>query len=226
MVDLFLPVAVVVVTGMTMALTSGAVLARLPEPAEPDGKTAYRALATPTFVLACAGLAAVAQLVALTTLPRSVLPLWTVLATVGVLLAAIDARTTWLPLVLTRGGWALMVVALGLSLLLGLTLVDVARSAAGAAVAGLLYVLMWRATRGGFGFGDVRFAPLLGAATAGQSWTLLVWGLVLGSVTGAVHGAVRLVAGRRGGFPYAPSMLAGSYLAAVGLQLLLGRPTP
>ena len=69
-------------------------------------------------------------------------------------------------------------------------------------------------TRGGIGFGDVRFAPLVGAATAATSWTLLAWALVLGSLTGALVGLVRLALRRRGSFAYAPSILAGAYLAA------------
>lgn len=68
-------------------------------------------------------------------------------------------------------------------------------------------------TRGGFGFGDVRYAPLVGAATATVSWTLLAWALVLGSLVGAVLGLVRLARRRRGAFAYAPAILAGSYLA-------------
>jgi leader peptidase (prepilin peptidase)/N-methyltransferase len=80
-------------------------------------------------------------------------------------------------------------------------------------VAGLLYLLVWRVSRGGFGFGDVRFAPLIGAATAAHSWSLLLLGLFAGSVLGAVHGGIRLVRRRAGPFPYAPAMLAGAYLA-------------
>jgi leader peptidase (prepilin peptidase)/N-methyltransferase len=146
-----------------------------------------------------------------------------VLATVGVLLAAIDGRTTWLPLSLTRGGWALMALAIGVSAVLGAAPGDVARTALGAVVAGGLYLLVWVISRGGFGFGDVRFAPMLGAATAAQSWTLLLWGLTLGTAVGAGHAAIRLLRGRPGNFPYAPSMLAGSYLAALALRLLLPR---
>ena len=51
----------------------------------------------------------------------------------------------------------------------------VVRAAAGAAIGGGLYLLVWLLSRGGFGFGDVRFAPLLGAAAAAEPWTLLWW---------------------------------------------------
>ena len=62
---------------------------------------------------------------------------------------------------------------------------------------------------------------MLGAATAAQSWTLLLWGLTLGTAVGAGHAGCRLLRRRQGVFPYAPSMLAGCYLAALALHLLL-----
>jgi leader peptidase (prepilin peptidase) / N-methyltransferase len=89
------------------------------------------------------------------------------------------------------------------------------RAATGAALAAGLYLLVWLASRGGFGFGDVRYAPLLGAAAAADSWPLLLSSLLAGTLLGAVHGTLRLLLRRRGSFPYAPAMLGGSYLAAV-----------
>jgi leader peptidase (prepilin peptidase)/N-methyltransferase len=96
--------------------------------------------------------------------------MWVVLATLGVLLAAIDARTSWLPLRLTQIAWLAMAIAALMSALLGGSVWVAARALAGAAIAGALYVLVWLISRGGFGFGDVRFAPLLGAAAAAGSW--------------------------------------------------------
>ena len=218
-----LALAVALVTGVVVAVSVRPVLVRLPEPvgvSESDDKIAYLDLGSRRFVLTCALVAVLAQAIALVALPLSVQPLWTVLAVCGVLLAAIDARTTWLPLRLTRLGWVLMALAAAASPLLGASLTDVLRTVGGAALAGSFYFLVWLVTKGGFGFGDVRFAPLLGAATASQSWTLLVWGLMLGNIVGAVHAGGRLVARLEGGFPYAPSMLAGCYLAVLALRLL------
>jgi len=211
-------------TAVLVAVGLRPVLRRLPEPAEGDGKIPYRDLPTPWFVLTCALSALVAQLVAWTLLPLAVQPLWTVLALIGVPLAAIDGRTTWLPLRLTRAAWLLMALALAGSWLLGLESADLLRTMAGAAVAGALYLVVWAVTRGGFGFGDVRFAPLLGAATASSSAALLIWALTLGTALGALHGGTRLLLGRQGGFPYAPSMLAGSYLAVLLLHLVAHPP--
>jgi leader peptidase (prepilin peptidase)/N-methyltransferase len=44
---------------------------------------------------------------------------------------------------------------------------------------------------------------------------LLWWTLLLGTVTGGLIGLLRLAQGRRGAFPYAPSMLVGAYAACV-----------
>jgi leader peptidase (prepilin peptidase)/N-methyltransferase len=209
------------VAGLVVALATAPVLRRLPEPVDGarEGKVPYPDLATFPFVLACAAWAVLAEVLAWALLPAQVQPLWTVLALCAVLLAVIDARTTWLPLPLTRVGWLLMAVAAVLTVPLGASAADLLRTGAGGAAAGLFYLVVWLVTRGGFGFGDVRYAPLLGAATAGESWTLLLWGLTLGTVVGAVHAAVRLARRLPGGFPYAPSMLAGVYLAALLLHV-------
>ncbi len=163
-------------------------------------------------------LSAVAVAIPALALPRPVLPGWLVLATLGLLLAAIDARTTWLPLPLTRVAWVAMAAATGVGAVLG-GWAQLVRGLGGFLVAGAVFGAIWLITRGGIGFGDVRFAPLVGAATAAASWTLLAWALVLGSLAGALVGLIRLAVGRRGAFAYAPSILAGAYLAAAATWL-------
>lgn len=211
----------VLVTALLCAGVAVPVLQWLPEPEEPDGKVAYRDLATPRFVLGCSLASAVAAAVAWATLPPPLQPLWTVLAVLGVLLAGVDAVTTWLPRSLTHATWAAMTVAT----LVGASLDDswalLLRAGLGAGVAGGLYLAVWLVSRGGFGFGDVRFAPLLGAAAGAGGQELLLWALMAGALLGAGLGVVRLLAGRRGSFPYAPTMLAGAYLAAL-LRAALG----
>jgi leader peptidase (prepilin peptidase)/N-methyltransferase len=220
MTDIRIVIASAVVIGLIMLFAVRPVLIRLPEPEEPAVKVAYHDLATTRFALSCSLLAMVAEAIALTTLPLIVQPLWAVLGTVGVFLAAIDGRTTWLPRRVTYLGWALMTLAVGLSAILAGGVDLILRTLAGAAIAGGLYLAIWFLTKGGFGFGDVRFAPLLGAAAASYSWTLLIWALTLGTAVGAGHGGSRLLAKKRGGFPYAPAMLAGTYLAALAVHQL------
>jgi len=188
------------------------VLPRLPEPADRDGKPLYRDLATPAFAVSCAALAGLAAAVAWLTGPPQIQPLWWVLSVLGVLLAVIDARTTWLPLRLTHAAWLAMAAA-AVAVWAAAGGSTALRAAAGAALAGALFLGVWFISRGGIGFGDVRFAPLVGAAAASASWSVLIWALLLGSLAGAVHGLVRLALRRTGAFPYAPTMLIGAYLA-------------
>ena len=200
-------------TMLGMVVLTRLILRRLPEPKDGEGKPRYADLATPRLVAGCALLAGAAVTIGWLTAPPAVQPLWWVLSSIGVLLAAIDALTTWLPLRLTQAAWVAMAVALLLTLPLGADWSTMLRAVAGAVLAGLLYLGVWLVSRGGFGFGDVRFAPLVGAATAAYSWSMLVWALLLGSVLGALYGMVRLARRRTGPFPYAPAMLVGAYLA-------------
>jgi len=219
--DVGVLIAVVLLTGLCTAVGVGPILRRLPEPVDADHtKTDYRDLASTQFSLACAALSMLGAVIMVVNLPESSWPAWTVLNTCGVLLVAIDARTTWLPLRLTQAAWCLAVVAAAIGATMTADPASLLRTVTGAASAGGLYFLGWLITRGGFGFGDVRFAPLLGAAAAGPSWTLLLWTLVLGTLVGGVHGLARLVRRRSGGFAYAPSMLAGAYVAAALLPHL------
>ena len=73
---------------------------------------------------------------------RPVLPGWLVLATLGLLLAAIDARTTWLPLPLTRVAWVAMAAATGVGALLG-GWAQLVRGLGGFLVAGAVFGLIW-----------------------------------------------------------------------------------
>ena len=207
--------AIALMIATTTGLLVRPLLRLLPEPVPGDGKPIYRDLGSTRFLVVCGVLAGIAAAASWLSLPRYAQPMWSVLAILGVLLAAIDARTSWLPLKLTRMAWLAMALATLLAALLGGVVWVAVRSAAGAAIAGGLYLLVWLISRGGFGFGDVRFAPLLGAAAAADSWTLLWWTLLLGTLVGGLVGVLRLALGQRQAFPYAPSMLVGAYAACL-----------
>ena len=101
------------------AVLAPLVLTRLPEPADGEGKPRYRDLATVPFVGGCAVLSGLAAAIAWLIGPPTIQPFWAVLSVLGVLLAAVDARTTWLPLPLTRAAWLAMIVAAAVVLALG-----------------------------------------------------------------------------------------------------------
>ncbi|WP_344804112.1 A24 family peptidase [Microlunatus ginsengisoli] len=210
-------------TAVLTGLAAGPILRRMPEPpaGEPDvdRKLPYAALADGRFALGCALVALALGWTSWALLPPRAQPPWVVLASVGTILALVDLRTTWLPLRLTRIGWLAMLLAVLLVAGLAADPAIAARGLVGGFAAGALYAIVWAVSRGGFGFGDVRFALLIGAAAGTVSWPLLIWALFLGSVLGGVIGLVLLARGRRQGFPYAPAMLLGCYLALAVLTL-------
>lgn len=201
--------------GAITGLTAPAVLRRLPEPGSGEDKVPYRALATWEFAWATGACAVAALAVVAARLPVAIWPVWIPLATLGVLLAGIDAVTTWLPLRLTRILWAATLISATVTLGLvdpGLRGGLAMRMVIGAIVVGAFFWAFWRWI-GGLGFGDVRLAPVLGAVTASVSWQILVLGLLIGTGLGALHGVVRQVRSRAGPFPYGPSLIAGAFVA-------------
>lgn len=198
---------------LLMILVTRPILGRLPEPADGDGKALYNDLGRPFFVASVAGCAAVGVAVSWSTVDPRGDPAWWVLSTLGLLLAAIDARTTWLPLALTRVSWLAMALAISVAGIAGADGWLILRASAGAAALGAFYGLIWWITRSGLGFGDVRYAPLVGAAAAADSWQLTGWAVVVGSLIGGIIGAIRLVARIPGSFPYAPTMVLGAFTA-------------
>jgi leader peptidase (prepilin peptidase)/N-methyltransferase len=86
----------------------------------------------------------------------------------------------------------------------------------GAAISLVIMLLVYWASRGGMGEGDVRLAPLLGAALGFLNPGLAPVGLLFGFATGAVVGIVVLVA-RRGdrktAIPFGPFLALGAVLA-------------
>lgn len=100
----------------------------------------------------------------------------------------------------------------------------------GAAIALAIMALIYWASRGGMGDGDVRLAPLLGGylgfLNPGFAPVGLFFGFVLGAVVGLGLMAVKR-AGRRTALPFGPFLAAGAVLAVFAGQwyvdLVLGR---
>ncbi|WP_432559132.1 prepilin peptidase [Granulicoccus sp. GXG6511] len=211
--------ALVAALGVLTGLATAPVLRALPEPVSDDArdKPLYRTLATSRFAIATAACAMAAGAVLALRLPPAAWVTWLPLSTVGMLLVAIDARTTWMPLPLSRALWLSTLVA-------GAAHVALAppadrgpvavRMALGAAAVGLFFWVFWRMS-GSLGFGDVRLAPVLGAVTASMSWSALIAGLLLGTIAGALHGVVRHARGRHGPFPYGPALTLGAFLGVL-----------
>lgn len=193
------------------------ILARLPEPDEPDGKPPYATLITPrvrwTLLVTSVGLQA-----ACVAAPVPVRLGFIVWGSSVLVLVAVDALTTWLPLALTR----LCALELAAGLACGLLLspdppMTLLGAIVGAAAARGFFWLVWRLSHQ-LGFGDVRLATLVGALAG--AWSLDAWwtSLLAGTLLGAAWAVVSATRRRHRGdppapFPYGPALWAGPYLA-------------
>ena len=147
-----------------------------------------------------------------------------------VALTWIDLRTKRLPREITY-----TTAAIGGPLLVVAALVEdeperIWMTLLGAAIALAIMALIYWASRGGMGDGDVRLAPLLGGylgfLNPGFAPVGLFFGFVLGAVVGLGLMAVKR-AGRRTALPFGPFLAAGAVLAVFAGQwyvdLVLGR---
>lgn len=205
-------VALGVGLALAIAAFTATILRHLPLPGdEPDARP-YAELISPRLFLIVLASSLAALVVSFLLAPWQTWPIWSVLGTVGVLLAVVDAHTGFLPLRLTWAFGGLVAVAVAATALLSASVTVVWVAALCGAGAGLLFWLLWR-IGGGLGFGDVRLASVLSVATGAVSLELAVWSLLLGGVAGVVWGLVaRIRRGSDGPFPYGPALVMGPYL--------------
>lgn len=217
------PLTISIIAAVTVALVWWWLVPRIPEPdaeelaaSTTDGeppKRLYRTLATPTSTLLVVTAAAITTAAVVWVTPPGTWPLWVTLTTAGLVLAAIDARTTWIPLQTTHIGWTAMGVAVLVSWWVGGWHVAAA-ALLGAALSMAVWWLVWFLSRGGFGFGDVRMAPLVGAPTMATSSTCFMWALLVGSLITLAWAVLdRTFTRRPRMIPWAPGYLAGAVVA-------------
>ncbi len=200
-----------------LALVTPALLRALPAPVDEPGADPYRRLATPATAIVVFVTVALAGTLVVVVIPTAA-PVWLGLVGPGVLAAVVDARTGYLPKRLAQAAWLL--TATGLLAASGWLGVDaLVRAVLGALAAGALFWAFWR-FGGGFGFGDVRLAPVIGAASAVVGWPLLAGALILGGLLGVGWGVAWRASGRGRAFPYGPALVAGPFLAIAASVLV------
>lgn len=112
-------------------------------------------------------------------------------------------------------GTVVATMLLGVGAALDGDLAQFGRALLGGAGYFLLLLLVALLARGGFGFGDVKLAALLGQFTAFRSWGSLFTGVVGAFVIGGLLSIGLLVlrrVGRKDAIPFGPSMVLGAYL--------------
>ena len=143
------------------------------------------------------------------------LPAYLYLVAVGVALALIDLDVHRLPDALTLPSYPVALVLLGAAAVAEGDWQALLRAVIGGVAAYGFYFAVWFAYPAGMGFGDVKLAGVIGIYLGWMSYGVLVTGLFLGFLLGAVIsiGLVLLAgAGRKTRVPFGPFMLAGTYL--------------
>ena len=141
------------------------------------------------------------------------IPWFLVLAAGCIALAIIDLETKRLPQPITV---TLAIVSIPGFIVAGLVSGEwpLLRVALSALMWLLVFGIPWYATAGrGVGFGDVKLAPVIGAALGWLGWSVSVVGLAAGLLLGTVVGLGLIVAsraGRKTAVPYGPFMITGA----------------
>lgn len=134
---------------------------------------------------------------------------------VGVWLGYVDWQTTFLPTRIIWTTYALLALVVVVISAISGDGDDAVRAAAGSAIYGGLFYLMWWITPG-FGFGDVRLGTLLGLGLGWLGWPALLLGfmggLFLGGFGGGLLALLKVIDARRN--PFGPYMLVAAGLAA------------
>lgn len=159
------------------------------------------------FVVLYMRLAALGQLVAV--------PAFLYFAALGLALALIDAKTHRLPDRLVLPSYPVLVVLLAAAAGLRADWWSFARALIGGAVLFAFFFLVALAYPAGLGFGDVKFAGLVGGVLAYLSWSALVLGVFAGFLLAAIVGVVLIAAGRASRstrIAFGPFMVLGALL--------------
>lgn len=210
--------AVPIAVAIALGLVTPRLLRALPPPVDEPASRPYVSLATRGFAAVALVLTALAGTLVLGLAPPYWFG-WAGLSTVGVVAAMIDARTGYLPSVLMRAGWVLTVAGTAVTAAVLADWQVLVRAAVGAAASAAL-IWVFHRIGGGFGFGDVRLAPIVGATAASVGWSTLFGALILGGLLGVLWGLVWRALGRGKAFPYGPALVAGPYLALVAAVLV------
>ena len=135
------------------------------------------------------------------------------LAWFGPLLSAIDLDVRRLPNRLLAVHGSLVALGVGADAIITGDLSIAIQAAVGAVVAFVVFWTLDRVRPGGFGWGDGKYIPIIGAATAAVSLSVAWWAFLIACVAAVVATPFRR---RRTAFPFGPWLAIGA-LAAIAL---------
>ena len=145
-----------------------------------------------------------------------VLPAFCIMGAALVALVWIDLREFRLPREITYTAFGMSLAVIVVAALVDGEPERIWQSLLGAGIALAIMGLIYVASRGGMGDGDVRLAPLLGLHLGYLNPGIVPIGLFLGFLIGAVVGVAMMAAsraGRKTALPFGPFLAAGTVLA-------------
>ncbi len=149
------------------------------------------------------------------------LPAFCILGAALVALVWIDLREQRLPREITYTAFVLSSIGLVIAAIVNDQPERIWQSALGAGIALAIMGVIYLASRGGMGDGDVRLAPLLGLHLGYLNPGIVPVGLFLGFLLGAVVGVAMMAvskAGRKTALPFGPFLAAGTVIAVFAGQ--------
>ncbi len=135
------------------------------------------------------------------------------LAWFGAWLSAIDLDVRRLPNRLLAVHGALVALGVGAAAIITGDLGIAIQAAVGAVVAFVVFWILDRVRPGGFGWGDGKYIPIIGASTASVSLTVAWWAFLIACVAAILATPFRR---RRTAFPFGPWLALGA-LAAIAM---------
>ncbi|NQV06743.1 prepilin peptidase [bacterium] len=145
-----------------------------------------------------------------------VLPAYWWFAAVGIVLTLTDLDHKRIPNRILIPGTIVGAVLLSVGAVLDGDPAALLRALGGGAAYFAGFLLLAIAARGGFGFGDVKLAFLLGGFLTYQSWRVLGVGVFAAFVVGGLVSVGLLIArkaGRRDAIAFGPAMVAGAWIS-------------
>ncbi|MEU5044531.1 A24 family peptidase [Streptomyces griseorubiginosus] len=168
-------------------------------------------------------MAVVSGVLAVVTGGHPELLVWLLLTPIAVVVAIVDVAVHRLPDVVIVPFGVCAVAGLGGAALLPGAGGSWRAALLGSLTLGACYLVLFLLNPGGFGFGDVKLAPALGAVLGWYGWGVLLIGTFAGYLFGALVGGGLLLlqrAGRKAAIPFGPFLLAGAFVG-----ILLGSRT-
>lgn len=140
------------------------------------------------------------------------------LASISIALTMIDIETHTLPNWIVLPSYVVGVVILGIASFTSGSLTPLVRAVIAAALMWVAYLIIALSYPGGMGFGDVKFAGVIGLFLGYLGWSVLITGALAAFVLGAFFAIALLIkksADRKSGIPFGPWMMVGAWVAVL-----------